>query len=147
VADIKRIFAALVFGAGLVAALVAMPVPAQAASFPGGGNTGGCTGDLASFLGLKNWDACLEKDGNGVPQFKDLSDLWRIAIVIVEDIIKIGGYLAVGYLIWGGFKYIKSQGEPGELTQSRTIITNSLLGLVIVLISVAIVQFIAGTFT
>jgi hypothetical protein len=147
VGELKRLLATIGLGASLVLAIIAVPLPAQAAAFPTAGNTGNCTGDLASFLGLKNWDACLEKDDKGVPQFKDLADLWRIAIVIIEDIIKIGGYLAVGYLIWGGFKYIKAQGEPGELTQSRTIITNSIIGLVIVLISVAIVQFIAGMIT
>ena len=144
---LKRLIPMVGLGMALMAALVAAPAPAQAAAFPTAGNTGSCTGDLASFLGLKSWDACLQKDANNVPQFKDLTDLWRIAIVIIEDIIKIGGYLAVGYMIWGGFKYVKSQGDPGEITQSRTIITNSVIGLIIVLIAVAIVQFIAGTFT
>jgi hypothetical protein len=147
VGKVRQLLAVIGLSLGLVAALVSMPVPVQAAPFPSGGNTGSCTGDLASFLGLKSWDACLQRDANNVPQFKDLSDLWRIAIVLIEDLIKIAGYLAAGYLIWGGFKYIKSQGEPGEITQSRTIITNSIIGLVIVLIAVAIVQFIAGTFT
>jgi hypothetical protein len=110
-------------------------------------HSSGCFASVVDFLGLENWDACLEKDDKGIPQFKDLNDLWKIAIVLIQDLIKIAGYLAVGYFVWGGYKYVKSQGEPGELTQARTIITNSLLGLFIVLISIAVVQFIAGTFT
>jgi hypothetical protein len=146
VGSIKRMLATFGLGASLVLALVALPMPASAGpADPGGGYN--CSGSLASFLGLQNWDACLSKDDKSVPQFRDLTDVWRVAVVLIQDLFKIAGYLAVGYFIWGSFKYVKSQGEPSELTQSRTIITHSIMGLVIVLISIAIVQFIAGTFT
>ncbi|HKX73710.1 MAG TPA: hypothetical protein VJM32_06850 [Candidatus Saccharimonadales bacterium] len=113
----------------------------------GGGGAGGCGGGgVAGFLGFRAWDACLDHDANGVPQFKALEDVWKVAIIVVEFFIKISGYLAAGFIIWGGIKYQKSQGEPGELTQARQIITNALMGLIICLLSVAIVQFIAGTF-
>lgn len=140
-ANIKHILASVLVVAGVVTATAFVPASGVSA------RAQACTGDLASFFGLKNWDACIAKDANGVPQLDDITDIWHVAIVIIEDFVKIGGYLAVGYFIWGGFKYVKSQGEPGEITQARTIINNALLGLVIVLISVAIIQFIAGTFT
>lgn len=139
-ANIKHIITSVFVVLGVVAATAFVPATSVSA------RAQACTGDLASFLGLKNWDACIAKDGNGVPQLDDITDIWHVGIVLIEDFIKIAGYLAVGYFIWGGFKYVKSQGEPGEIAQARTIINNSLLGLVIVLISVAIIQFIAGTF-
>jgi hypothetical protein len=111
------------------------------------GGAGGCGGfGLASFLGFRTWDACLVKDSNGVPQIRNLEDIWKIALIIVETIIKIAGYLAAGFIIWGGIKYLKSQGEPGETSQARQIINNAIMGLVICMISVAIVQFVAGVF-
>lgn len=114
---------------------------------PTTGGAGGCGGGgVAGFLGFRSWDACLEHDANGVPQFKALEDVWKVAIIVVEFFIKAAGYMAVGFIIWGGIKYLKSQGEPGELTQARQIINNALMGLVICLLSVAIVQFIAGIF-
>ena len=145
---IRRIVMSLVFA--FVVGLAFIPKPAAAAAVFDGGNpyAGGCVdnGGVAGFLGLKNWDAYLCKDSNGVPQFTDIVDVWRVAVVVVEDMIKIAGYLAVGFIIWGGIKYLKSQGEPGETTQARQIINNAVMGLIIVIISVAIVQFIANTF-
>ncbi|HSE61932.1 MAG TPA: hypothetical protein VLA88_06630 [Candidatus Saccharimonadales bacterium] len=140
-ANVKQGIASFFVVVGVVVATAFVPAATVSA------RAQACTGDLASFLGLKSWDACIAKDGNGVPQLDDITDIWHVGIVIIEDLVKIGGYLAVGYFIWGGFKYVKSQGEPGETAQARTIINNALLGLVIVLISVSIIQFIAGTFT
>jgi hypothetical protein len=159
---IKRIvtsLAAIVF----VSIVALVPAAPSAALFPGGpsvnpnnpggGNNGGgtpagdCGGNgVAGFLGFRAWDACLAHDATGTPQITALEDVWRIAIIVVEFFIKIGGYLAAGFIIWGGIKYLKSQGEPGETAQARQIINNALLGLVISLMSVAIVQFIAGAF-
>ena len=51
-------------------------------------------------------------------------------------------YAAVGFIIWGGFKYTKSQGDPGKLNEAKGAITNALIGLGIALGSVAIVEFI-----
>jgi hypothetical protein len=145
VGDIKKLLPTIGVGVALFAALLALPFPAHAATDPPVG--GNCTGTAGTFFSLQGWDACLPKDSHGIPQFTDLSDIWRVLIVVIEDLVKVGGYLAVGYFIWGSIKYVKSQGEPSELTQARTIITNALLGLIIVLISVAVVQFVAGTFT
>lgn len=164
---IKRIVTS--FAAAIFISVVALaPAVPGAALFPGGpsvnpnnpnpggnngGNNGGgtpagdCGGNgVAGFLGFRAWDACLAHDATGTPQITALEDVWRIAIIVVEFFIKIGGYLAAGFIIWGGIKYLKSQGEPGETAQARQIINNALLGLVISLMSVAIVQFIAGAF-
>lgn len=111
------------------------------------GNNTGCGGNgVAGFLGFKSWDACLDHDANGVPQFNAIEDVWKVGIVVVEFVIKLSGYLAVGFIIWGAIKYLKSQGDPSELTQARQIINNALMGLIICLLSVAIVQFIAERF-
>lgn len=104
------------------------------------------TGGVIAFLALKSWDECLKHDSNGVPQITSLDDIWRIGIIVVETLIKIAGYLAVGFIIWGGIKYLKSQGEPSELTAARQIITNALIGFIICMVAVSIIELIAGTF-
>lgn len=105
-----------------------------------------CKPGLESFLGFRSWDACLEKDSKGVPQIKSLEDVGKIAMTVVEFLIKVSGYIAVGFIVWGGIKYLKSQGDPGETTQARQIITNALMGLVLCMLGVAIIQFIVGIF-
>jgi hypothetical protein len=136
---IKRLFAAL----AIVGALsVAMPAPALAAPQPLS-NLGACTGSVAAFLALKPWDACLTKV-NGKPQITKLTDVWLLLLPLLENAIKVAGYVAAGFVLWGGIKYLKSQGDPGQINEARLIIYNALFGLLLAMISVAIVNFIAG---
>lgn len=130
---------------GLLCGLTLLaPTPAAALSTPH--QYMGCGTGIAAFLGLKPWHACLQKDSNGVPQITQLNDIWLIVLPLIEDALKIAGYVAAGFVIWGGVKYLKSQGDPGEITQARQIIHNALFGLVLAMISVAIVNLIAGAF-
>lgn len=99
-----------------------------------------------SFFGFPPWHACLEHDSTGGPVIKSLDDIWKIAFPLVETLLKAAGYIAVGYIIWGGFKFIKAQGQPGEITSARSTILNAVIGLVLCLLSVAIVQFVANRF-
>ncbi|HEU5187187.1 MAG TPA: hypothetical protein VFT87_01645 [Candidatus Saccharimonadales bacterium] len=101
-----------------------------------------CSQSVPEFLGLEPWWSCLKAKYDGEIRIGTLNDIWLVVLVILEDAIKIGAYVAVGMIIWGGIKYSKSMGNPSELQQAQAIIKNSILGLVITLISVAIVQFI-----
>ncbi len=105
-----------------------------------------CQSGSAIFLGLRTWDACLEHSSGGAPAITALSDIWLIALVLIEDAIILGAYIAAGFVIWGGIQFIKSQGDPSQINQSKQTIFNALIGLSLALVSVAIVNFIAGTF-
>jgi hypothetical protein len=107
-----------------------------------------CGSDVEAVLWLKPWDACLQHtlnpDGTrGDVKFMGLSDIWLIVMVGLEDALKVAGYVAAGFVIWGGIKYIKSNGEPAQITQAKDIIWNALFGFTLAMISVAIVQLIA----
>lgn len=138
---IKRFLAAL----GIIGGLVAAPMPAQAVTPPLQYMGADCGSGVASFLMLKPWHACLPKDANGSPQIRSLADVWLIALPLLEDAIKLAGYAAAGFVLWGGIKYLKSQGEPSQLTEARLVIYNALFGLALALLSIAIVNFIAGS--
>lgn len=140
----RRIFATLVFvlGIGFFVPQAAHAAPASVSPLTTMAACG--TGGVAEFLGLKSWDSCLDHDANGGPIIKSLSSIWLILLPLLEDAIKIAGYTAAGFIIWGGIKYIKSQGDPGQFNEARQIIYNSLFGLLLAMISVAIVNFIAG---
>lgn len=74
----------------------------------------------------------------------DIMDFVKIPLNAIEILIQAVAYAAVGYIVWGGFKYMKSQGEPGKITEAKTAIINALIGLSIALCSVAIVEFISS---
>lgn len=50
---------------------------------------------------------------------------------IAYDMLLMTAYLAVLFVVYGGFKYILSKGEPGKIASSKKIITNALIGFVI----------------
>lgn len=129
----------------LGAVTVAAPTAAQAAApQPMRQFAASCGNGVASLLFFKSWDACLQHDSNGSPKITKLSDLWLILLPLLEDAIKAAGYTAAGFVIWGGVKYIKSQGDSGQVNESRQTIYNALFGLLLALLSVAIVNFVAG---
>ena len=122
-------------GATSVPAHASSPLTQFAACAPG------------TLFGFPSWDACLDHDpATGAPRLSKLDDIWLIAFSIVETLIRAAGYLAVGFIVWGGVKYIRSSGNPSEITAAKTVILNAIIGLVIAIASVAAVNFVASRF-
>lgn len=67
-----------------------------------------------------------------------------VANGVINVVISIVGILAVGMLIYGGAKYVISAGRPDKMTQAKNIIAYSVVGLVVVLLAFAIVNFVIG---
>lgn len=70
--------------------------------------------------------------------------IWTIALNIVEMILQLVAYIAVGFIIFGGYKYMISAGSPDGMTKARKTITNAVVGLLISIFSVAMVNVISG---
>ena len=68
-----------------------------------------------------------------------------IAMNIVRMLLYVVGYVSLGFIIWGGIKYIISQGDSGGITSAKKTILNAVIGLVLSIFSVAIVTFVAGS--
>lgn len=154
------IFAALV---GLSAAFVPFD-SAHAAKFGPGATDGAGRECKSSFLGFPAWyDGLPRKEGTcnvamsektetneqgQVEEVTDESSLQNFVLLIALNVIEIGlrlvGYAAVGFIIYGGFKYLTSAGSADRVTAGRKIILNAVIGLVISFFSVAIVNLVAG---
>lgn len=117
---------------GLLVSLVFSPAPAYAA----------CGGP--SFFFIEHWSTNLCEGDQVI--IDDINDFLLLAFWAVDSILKLSAYVAVGFLIWGAIKYIKGQGEPGELASAKNTIVQALIGLVIAIASVAIVHFVEGAF-
>ena len=141
-----RRFLAAAAGSLLIALAVAGPA-AAASPFTTFAASSHCSPvGVNDFLGFKSWDACLGHSAAGAPRITGLNDIWLIALMLMEDFIKAAAYVAVGFVIWGGVKYVKSQGDPTQVDQARQIIDHALFGLVITMIAIAIVNLIARAF-
>lgn len=100
------------------------------------------------FLTFPAWYRGLERDGcNIVPPSETdgiSTFIFTIILNIIEIALQIVAYAAVGYTIYGGFKYLTSAGDSNRITAGRKMITNALIGLIISFMSIAIVNLIAS---
>jgi uncharacterized membrane protein len=69
--------------------------------------------------------------------------VWTIALNVIEMMLQLVGYISVGFIIRGGFKYFTAIGEAGEIEKAKMMIKNAIIGLILSLFSVAIVTFVA----
>lgn len=89
----------------------------------------------------------LQGDGSDTPYELDwASVVSRVAIAVTEMLLRISALIAVGYVVYGGFRFITSQGDPEGVKSARQTIQNSLIGLIICMISIGTVTFIGSQF-
>jgi len=67
-----------------------------------------------------------------------------IALNIVGMLLYAVGYVSLGFIIFGGFKYMTSGDNSSGTVAARKTILNAVIGLVLSIMAVAIVKFIAG---
>lgn len=69
--------------------------------------------------------------------------IWRAILNVVEDLLQLAGFVTVGFVIYGGFLYLTSNGEPGQMANGMKTVINATIGLVIAIASVALVNVVA----
>lgn len=139
---IRRFIGACVMFLGLFTAAAILPVqPAYA-----------CTDTL---IGIPAWYRGLQDEGAGcsIKQPAQQSDtkgtelakfIWTIVLNVIQAGLMIVAYVTIIYLVIGGFKYMTSTGEQAGMAAAKKTITNAIIGLVIALLSAAIVNTVAG---
>ena len=94
------------------------------------------------YSGLTNNDCSLKTPGADTNS--QANYIWKIALNIVDDLLQLIGYTTVGYIIYGGFLMMTSNGAPDKAAHGRKTIMSAAIGLVIALASVALVNFISS---
>ena len=135
----------LIAGLGVVIGLISPIFYYSVAS------AGNCADTDASVLGFPTWYR-----GLGAPQGADCSItftgvmkegdsafgdfIWKIALNIIEIVIRFMGYIAAGYILYGGFTYLTAGGSPDKTAKGLKLIMNASMGLIISIASVAIIN-------
>lgn len=106
------------------------------------------------FLGLRAWYDGLEREGDTCTIKSPSGDaevrkyVWTIILNVVSMILGVVGYLAIGLVMYGGIQFMLGQGDPNKIAKGKKTITNSVIGLAIVMsasiISGAISDIISG---
>lgn len=63
----------------------------------------------------------------------------------ITAVFSVVGVLAVGIIIFGGIRYMISQGDPGKIKKAKDTILYAVIGLVIALSAYGITMFIMGS--
>jgi hypothetical protein len=110
----------------------------------------GCAAE--SVFGIPTWYKYIDSqmvNGDckllGDFDINNFEQLLGIGIAIVEILLFFAGIIAVAYIIYGGFRYVLSQGEPENTKIAKDSILNAVIGLVIAILGSAIVRFIGST--
>ncbi len=127
--------------------------------------TGNCK---KSFLGLPAWYEYLEVDPvtcsvNGPHETvvddkstADTSDdtshdrlvvsaiVTRVALAVIDILMRVGGMVAFGFLVYSGFKFTLSQGNSDQEKSARETAINAVIGMVITIFAIGIVTFIGN---
>lgn len=61
---------------------------------------------------------------------------------VLPIVYSIAAVLVVAYFLYGGFLYIISQGDKESITRARAMITHSIIGFIILILTVMILQYI-----
>jgi hypothetical protein len=94
------------------------------------------------------WYSYLDSKSVGgicTPVIHSINDLWLIVAAVIEILIRIAALAAIGFVIYAGFEYQTSQGSPEKTARARSILINSIVGLVIAISSAGIINLIASS--
>ena len=90
-------------------------------------------GSCDDILGLTSWDCGINPTPNGTDAIK--SNVVLIANNVLVDLSVIAAYLVLGYVIYGGYLYMFSSGDPSKVASGKKTLTHAFIGLAIVLLA------------
>ncbi len=131
---LKRIVISILVALGLAAPAF---VPAVASAQNVNLDDNLCQGANLSFAGGET--DCATGEGNAAESVDNI-------ITKVINILSIAvGVVCVIMIIIGGFRYVTSGGESGNVTSAKNTILYAIVGLVIVALAQIVVKFVIGT--
>lgn len=80
----------------------------------------------------------------GLAKQKDLGSLIRL---VLDILLALTGVVAVVWMVIGGYQYMTAGGNEEQVEKGRRALTNSIIGLAVIILSYAIVQVVANFLT
>ena len=70
-----------------------------------------------------------------------LNDIVRVGVNATQILLGLSGSVALLFFVYGGVTFLISGGSAEKVTKGKTIITNTVIGLIIIFASFMIIQF------
>lgn len=100
-------------------------------SVSGGLNAAARTGGLGDFCRGTAFSSCLA----------------TVAGTAINVVLGLSGIILLGYILYAGFLWMTSGGEMEKAKEARTMISNAVIGLIILISAFAISSFVLGALT
>lgn len=100
-----------------------------------------------SIFGFAPWYACLPGANNGEPRLTKISDIFLIILPVLEGMVKAGAYVAAAYMFYMIILFITARGNASKAATAMGGIRDAVIGFIITLVAIAIVNFVANSFT
>ena len=145
--SLRKTIVSLLSAATLVLVPVAVPALASAdnpTSPPATGNTGGTTPTIQDCLGQGSslTAPATDTDCSNASVSNGGTNVNHIITTIINVFSFVVGVVAVIMIIVGGFRYITSGGDSGNVSSAKNTIIYAIIGLVVVALAQFIVQFV-----
>jgi hypothetical protein len=131
---------------GFVAVLMLVALAAPVVAWPtASASAGHCTSK--SFLTLPQWYRGVvvhDSQGKCAVKIDNLNKIWVIVLNVTDMLLQVVGYVAAGFVLYGGFRYVISNGNPDDISKAKDTIIKALIGMVVAMSAAAIVGFIVG---
>lgn len=139
---IRRIIVSVVLCLNMFAVSAALAPAIVSAQ---GANAEYCGKEGESFFNFPTWYKYLSPHSSGGQcelriQFPEA--IPAILLAVFEILLWVVGLLAVVFVIYGGFQYLTSTGEPDKAKGARTTIINALVGMAIAMFATVIVNLV-----
>lgn len=123
----------IAFTITMLAPFSSSPTFADGEAFAGRGTNGT---DCPYILGMVSWDCNV----NIHDESSLKSGIWTIAANVAVDLTVLAAYLVVGYVIYGGYLYMMSSGDPSKIATGKKTLVQAFIGLGIVLLANVIIN-------
>jgi hypothetical protein len=107
----------------------------------------------SNFFGLIPWyhylpstdiQSCNVMIPTNGPPTAIFNNIPLILLAVIDDLLRLAGIVAVGFVVYGGFQYVASQGQADKTARAQNTITDALIGLAIAIAAIAIVTLIGN---
>lgn len=91
-------------------------------------------------LGTGNWSSCVDSKGVAT-----IGCIWVVLQNIINAALALAGVTAVIFIIWAGIGFVTSQGDQERIASAKKTLTFAIIGLLLILFSLAIFNFVLTT--
>lgn len=79
---------------------------------------------------------------NPFKNHESITDIWGVINLFAITLTSLAGLIALAYIVYGGYQYITSMGNPEASKTAMQTITWSVIGLIVIMLAYMIIQFV-----